>query len=157
VLRPVAASPHRLRFDLVARPNAVRQARRMTRAWLTAWSVCEETCDTAALVASELVTNAIVHTSSQLVVCELTDDVEKLRIAVCDEGCPSGASLCPPAGRDSDEHGRGLLLVAAMCSAWGARELGSGLQVWAELPRRADRHTGIEADTVRRTGAEWVS
>ena len=34
--------------------------------------------------------------------------------------------------------GRGLLLIDALCDAWGAHEHGPGLLVWAELPRKAD-------------------
>ncbi len=129
----------------------------MTRAWLAAWAIGEDTCDSAALVVSELVTNAIVHTSSRQIVCELTDESEKVRIAVCDEGSAPGEPPCTSTQRAEEERGRGLLLVAALCSAWGAHENGLGLQVWADLPRGADRRSGIEADTVRGTGAEWVS
>ncbi|WP_373316928.1 ATP-binding protein [Streptomyces sulfonofaciens] len=129
----------------------------MTRAWLTAWAVCEDTCDSAALIVSELVTNAIVHTSSRQIVCELRDEDGKVRIAVGDEGRSPG-DPSPSVCRDEEEHGRGLLLVAAVCSAWGALETGPGLQVWAELPHEAaDRRTGPAADSVRGTGAEWVS
>ncbi|WP_255952561.1 ATP-binding protein [Streptomyces odontomachi] len=158
-MRPVGidVNPRRLRFGLVAEPCAAAQARRMTRTWLTAWQVSDETCDSAALVVSELVTNAIVHTSSRQIVCELSDETDRVRITVGDEGCTSDAPPCRSAERDGEEHGRGLLLVAAVCSAWGAQEWGSGLQVWAELPCTADHRTGIEADTVRGTGAEWVS
>jgi hypothetical protein len=100
--------------------------------------VCEDTCDTAALVVSELVTNAIVHTASTHIVCELHDGDDLVRIAVRDEGCAPGQPH--PAGRPrpEDEHGRGLLLVDALCHAWGADEHGPGLLVWAELPRKAD-------------------
>jgi hypothetical protein len=108
----------------------------LTRARLTGWSVCEDTCDTAALVVSELVTNAIVHTAGRRVVCELHDGDDLVRIAVRDEGCGSGR---PAAARrrPEEEHGRGLLLVDALSHAWGAHEHGPGLLVWAELPRTA--------------------
>jgi hypothetical protein len=99
--------------------------------------VCEDTCDTAALVISELVTNAVVHTASTVVVCELRDGVDTLRIAVRDEGCaPTEPHPC--AQRTEEEQGRGLLLVEALCRSWGAQENGTGLLVWAELPRQAD-------------------
>ncbi|MEU4036787.1 ATP-binding protein [Streptomyces collinus] len=131
------AAERRFRFELAAHPGSPAQARRLTRARLTGWSVCADTCDTAALVISELVTNAIVHTASSRVVCELHDHDDTVRIAVRDEGCAPGEPH-PSPQRPDEEHGRGLLLVDALCRAWGAQEYGPGLLVWAELARRND-------------------
>ncbi|WP_257004665.1 ATP-binding protein [Streptomyces sp. Tue6028] len=121
------------------------QARRLTRARLARWAVCEDTCDTAALVVSELVTNAIVHAAGERVVCELHDGDDLVRIAVRDEGCAPGEPH-PSPQRPEEEHGRGLLLVAAMSRAWGAQDTGPGLLVWAELERSAgsERAAGPE-------------
>ncbi|MFJ9735275.1 ATP-binding protein [Streptomyces sp. NPDC101169] len=127
----------RFRFELAAHPGSAAQARRLARARLTGWSVCEDTCDTAALVVSELVTNAIVHTASSRVVCELHDHDDTVRIAVHDEGCAPGEPH-PSPQRPDEEHGRGLLLVDTLCRAWGAQEHGPGLLVWAELARQTD-------------------
>jgi hypothetical protein len=132
-----ATAERRFRFELAAHPGSPAQARRLTRARLTGWSVCEDTCDSAALVVSELVTNAIVHTASRRVVCELHDGEDLVRIAVRDEGCAPGEPQPSPQGPE-EEHGRGLILVDALCHAWGAHEHGPGLLVWAELPRKAD-------------------
>ncbi|MGC9381819.1 ATP-binding protein [Streptomyces sp. MH13] len=137
-----AAAERRFRFELAAHPGSPAQARRLTRARLNGWSVCEDTCDTAALVVSELVTNAIVHTASRHIVCELHDGAESVRIAVRDEGCSPGQPHPSADQQPDDEHGRGLLLVDALCDAWGAQEHGPGLLVWAELPRRADGPPG---------------
>ncbi|MBK3645565.1 ATP-binding protein [Streptomyces sp. NPDC001260] len=131
------ATERRFRFELAAHPGSPAQARRMTRARLNGWSVCEDICDTAALVVTELVTNALVHTASSLIVCELHDGEDLVRIAVRDEGCAPGAPH-PSRARPEEEHGRGLLLIDALCHAWGAHEHGPGLLVWAELPRQAD-------------------
>lgn len=131
------AAERRFRFELAAHPGSPAQARRLTRARLTGWSVSEDTCDSAALVVSELVTNAIVHTASEMVVCELHDGAELVRIAVRDQGCAPGEPQ-PSPQRPDEEHGRGLLLVDALSHAWGAQEHGPGLLVWAELPRQAD-------------------
>ncbi len=131
------AAERRFRFELAAHPGSPAQARRLTRARLTGWSVCEDTCDTAALVVSELVTNAIVHTASSHVVCELHDGGELVRIAVRDEGCAPGRPRANTRRQPDDEHGRGLLLVDALCHSWGAHENGPGLLVWADLPRTA--------------------
>ncbi|MYS88224.1 Histidine kinase-, DNA gyrase B-, and HSP90-like ATPase [Streptomyces chartreusis NRRL 3882] len=133
-----AAAERRFRFELAAHPGSPARARRLTRARLTGWSVCEDTCDSAALVVSELVTNAIVHTASTHIVCELHDGDDLVRIAVRDEGCAPGQPHAASRTRPEEEHGRGLLLVDALCDAWGAHEHGPGLLVWAELPRKAD-------------------
>ncbi|MFD7990866.1 ATP-binding protein [Streptomyces mexicanus] len=133
-----AVAERRFRFELAAHPGSPAQARRLTRSRLTGWSVCEDTCDTAALVVSELVTNAIVHTASSQIVCELHDVDDRVRIAVRDEGCAPGEPH-PSPQRPEEEHGRGLLLIEALCHAWGAQEHGSGLVVWAELPRGGGR------------------
>lgn len=106
----------------------------MARTRLAGWSVCADTCESAVLVVSELVTNAVVHTASNRVVCELADHDGLVRIAVQDEGCAPGETH-PAQQRPDEEHGRGLLLVAALCRAWGAQEYGPGLLVWAELDR----------------------
>ncbi|MFD4509655.1 ATP-binding protein [Streptomyces sp. NPDC058457] len=135
----------RFRFELAAHPGSPAQARRLVRARLTGWSVCADTCDTAALVISELVTNAIVHTASSRVVCELHDHDDTVRIAVHDEGC-SPDEPHPSPQRPEEEHGRGLLLVDALCQAWGAQEHGPGLLVWAELPRQTDAARGDTAE-----------
>ncbi len=131
-----AVAERRFRFELAAHPGSPAQARQLTRRRLTGWSVCEDTCDTAALVVSELVTNAIVHTASNQIVCELLDGDDLVRISVRDEGCAPGEPH-PSPQRPEEEHGRGLLLVEALCRAWGAQEQGPGLVVWAELPRAA--------------------
>ncbi|MBV7695025.1 ATP-binding protein [Streptomyces sp. TRM70350] len=131
----------RFRFELAAHPGSPAQARRLTRTRLNGWAVCEDTCDTAALVVSELVTNAILHTGSDVVVCELHDGDDVVRIAVRDQGCAAGDPH-PSPSRPEEEHGRGLLLVDALSHAWGAQEHGPGLLVWAELPRQADAPRG---------------
>lgn len=132
-----AAAERRFRFELAAHPGSPAQARRLTRARLSGWSVCEDTCDTAVLVVSELVTNAIVHTASSHIVCELHDSDDLVRIAVRDEGCAPGEPR-PSPQRPDEEHGRGLLLIDGLCRAWGAQEHGPGLLVWADLPRQTD-------------------
>ncbi|MGY0487191.1 ATP-binding protein [Streptomyces sp. WG-D5] len=131
----------------------------MTRTHLDAWGACEDTCDAAALVVSELVTNAIVHTASRRIHCELRelrDDAgERLRIAVRDEGCIPGDT---PRGRRApeEEHGRGLLLVAAVATAWGAQETGPGLLVWAELPRDGVGRESADPVPGASDGAGWA-
>jgi hypothetical protein len=150
------AAERRFRFELAAHPGSPAQARRLTRARLNGWAVCEDTCDTAALVVSELVTNAIVHTASEHIVCELRDGADLVRIAVRDEGCAPGEPH-PLSARPEEEHGRGLLLIDALSQAWGAGEDGSGLVVWADLPRVAGFQDASRADTGPYNDLGWKS
>ncbi|MEV7339791.1 ATP-binding protein [Streptomyces sp. NPDC093544] len=154
--RPGVAAERRFRFELAAHPGSVARARRLTDAWLSGWAVCADTCDTATLVISELVTNAIVHTAGERVVCELHHDDDLVRIAVRDEGCAPGQPR-PWPQRPEEEHGRGLLLVDAVCRAWGAQETGPGLLVWAELEHSTDRPSPdrYDADTEARSDLGW--
>ncbi|MFC3994824.1 ATP-binding protein [Nocardiopsis sediminis] len=92
----------------------------------------------ARLVASELVTNAVTHTSSGLPGGFLTLYIEATaqtaRIEVADAGPLPGARTRPRLtrpGADS-EHGRGLALVAAYADDWGTHTHPDGNRtVWA--------------------------
>ncbi|MFJ2022457.1 ATP-binding protein [Streptomyces sp. NPDC087897] len=131
-------------FALPARPESVAGARELARTRLDAWDLGRDACEAAVLIVSELVTNAVVHTASTRVVCELSRPGGRLRIAVQDQGHQPGG---PRLRRSSDdEHGRGLLLVDAMSSAWGSHDAGraSGRIVWAELPDEAGQPSGAE-------------
>ncbi|MEU2760220.1 ATP-binding protein [Streptomyces sp. NPDC007094] len=131
-------------FALPAHPESVAGARELTRTRLDAWQLGRDVGDAAVLIVSELVTNAVVHTASTRVVCELSRFGERLRIAVQDQGHPS----CGPRLRASsdDEHGRGLVLVDAMSSAWGAHDAqhSSGRIVWAELSHGVEQPSGTD-------------
>lgn len=121
-------------FALPAHPESVAGARRLTRVRLDAWELCGDAYDAAVLIVSELVTNAVVHTASTRVVCELRRVGTRLRIAVQDQGQQSGGPRLRRCA--DDEHGRGLLLVDSMSSSWGSYDAGddSGRIVWAEVP-----------------------
>ncbi len=134
------ARVRRYGFVLPACPESVARARHLTADRLTGWGLGEDVGFAASLVVSELVTNAVIHTGSERVRCELVDAGGRLRIAVCDEGVgPLGPRLRRTA-QDAGEHGRGLVLVDGMCDAWGTQEndLDSGRTVWAELPHTCD-------------------
>ncbi|MFG3497423.1 ATP-binding protein [Streptomyces sp. NPDC047928] len=127
-----APDVRRFAFELPARAESVARARHLVGERLLRWRIGQDVRDTAELVVSELFTNAVVHTGSSRVVCELRDRGERLRIAVHDEGCPAGPRLRHV---DAEECGRGLLLVDAVAGSWGAHDAryGAGRVVWAEL------------------------
>lgn len=94
----------------------------------------------AALLASELCTNALLHgcLRDRLFRVEMSLTGEALRVAVSD---PRGERL--PAARTADpgdQFGRGLLLVRTVADRWAVQKLTVGKAVWAELdiPRSLD-------------------
>ncbi|MCX4984593.1 ATP-binding protein [Streptomyces sp. NBC_00572] len=122
----------RFAYELPALTSSVARARRLAEERLILWGCGPDIRDTVALVVSELVTNAVVHTASDRFICEIREGEDILRIAVRDEGGPADPRI-----RDcgEDERGRGLLIVDALCTAWGADRTGHGTAqvVWAEL------------------------
>ncbi|MED7821016.1 ATP-binding protein [Streptomyces chiangmaiensis] len=132
---PGDASPHRSDvFGFPAVPAAVGLVRRNVRELLVRWGAGGGTVDNAVIVTCELVTNAVVHTASERIVCRVHTDGRLLHIEVLDENHgETRPARCRP-GPD-DQSGRGLLLVDVLCSDWGVRDAQSGFGrvVWAEL------------------------
>jgi anti-sigma regulatory factor (Ser/Thr protein kinase) len=84
--------------------------------------------DTAVLLISELVTNAVLHGTGQIrLSIEVGDGDGDARFAVCDEGRATPA-VRPEPGPDG---GWGLRLVGQLAVRWGVRE--GRTQVWFEL------------------------
>jgi anti-anti-sigma regulatory factor len=100
--------------------------------------------DAAQLVASELVTNAVVHTGTPMEL-RLRMVGSRLHIAVRDggPGVPRLAGIID----EASESGRGLLLVDALAARWGTFIPDRGKIVWATVrvkPRPDNGHTGLE-------------
>lgn len=106
-------------------------ARHATHQALATWRL-EDLADTAVLLVSELVTNAVVHASAGTapIALILENQEDRLRIEVHD-GDPRWPQLCRPGGLD--ESGFGLLLVDTLASKWGVGETTTGKAVWVEL------------------------
>ncbi len=85
--------------------------------------------ETAALLTSELVTNAVIHTQHPFELnVERFDD--RIRVTVAD------ASLEEPVVRDIDpgrERGQGLIIVRALATVWGVGRHPNGKSVWFVL------------------------
>jgi serine/threonine-protein kinase RsbW len=140
--RPGWASGARreLRLVLPASEHSVRLARRVTRTVLAAWQLLDRE-ETAVLLVSELVTNAIQHArDTEAIVVELAAVRSCLRIEVADEDPRWPQPRIP--GR-FDESGFGFLLVDALASKWGVRETAAGKAVWAELEPSQAGGSGI--------------
>jgi serine phosphatase RsbU (regulator of sigma subunit) len=92
--------------------------------------------DEALLLTTELVTNAVVHAGTDISV-EITADSGGLTITVLDEA--AGPLVGPGDATQSDERGRGLLLVDQIASQWGTVHHSSGKGVWFRLERPGTR------------------
>jgi anti-sigma regulatory factor (Ser/Thr protein kinase) len=85
--------------------------------------------DTAELLVSELVTNALLHSAGSRLRLTLTAAHGVLRCEVSDAGPRVPRVLA--AG--SATSGRGMFLVDALALRWGCHQDGTGKTVWFEL------------------------
>ncbi|MFF4048239.1 SpoIIE family protein phosphatase [Streptomyces chartreusis] len=114
-------------------PEEVGRARAVVREQLHDWGLAR-LADTAELLVSELVTNAVRHSHGRPVelrlvrgdtlLCEVDDD---------DHDLPTLLSAGP-----FDDAGRGLRVVSMLAREWGTSRTSAGKTVWFELtlPRR---------------------
>ncbi|MFJ6130929.1 ATP-binding protein [Streptomyces griseoviridis] len=123
-------------FRLPRSRRSVPRARAALLAVLGGWEVDQEVGESAELVLSELLTNALkvpVPRGHQVGVRIARAPAEGLlRLEVSDTGGGRPEARTP----DTDETGgRGLLLVEALADRWGYEEHGAGIgkTVWAEL------------------------
>jgi hypothetical protein len=107
---------------------APRDARQFVASTLRSWNR-DGMVDDAALVITELATNAVLHARSDFMVT-ITRGVGFVRIAVIDTSTATPRPGSPAPGAAS---GRGLILVAALASRWGHDRFDAGKLVWAEF------------------------
>jgi anti-sigma regulatory factor (Ser/Thr protein kinase) len=120
-------------MTLPAAGHAVALARQATRDALATWRLARLE-ETAVLLVSELVTNAVRHArGNNAIALKLETAGTWLRIEVQD-GDPRWPQPRTPAG--FDESGFGLVLVDALAHKWGVREIATGKAVWADLDAR---------------------
>lgn len=90
--------------------------------------------DTVALLTSELVANAVVHTESASVRVAIEPTADALIVGVSDDGAATRPVLitdpsCLPGGR-------GLLLVDRLARSWGVTaQAGQSNLTWFQVPR----------------------
>ena len=119
----------------VPTPEAVVAARRFVADLLCRWGEDELVPD-AALVTSEIATNAIQHGDSAFRV-RVSRSAGVIRISV--EDAAAGHALLRTAA-DGDMNGRGVAIVEALSTRWGSLSLPGGKAVWAELVAAGSRH-----------------
>lgn len=112
--------------------EAPGQARRFVTAALEAVDA-GKLVDDAALVVTELATNAVLHSRSDFTLSlTFNTGTDTVRISVRDDAAlpDTGHAHALPA---ATLHGLGV--VAALARRWGSYPAGSGKVIWAELPR----------------------
>jgi PAS domain S-box-containing protein len=120
--------------SLPAEPASAAAARRFVSKTLAEWGHPEQ-LDTACLLVSEIVTNAVRHARAPLelrlhlttaeIITEITDDSTHL----------PQRHLAEP----DDEGGRGLMLVDMLATRWGTRPADTGKTVWFTLALSRDQ------------------
>lgn len=125
----------------VAREAAsVGRTRRVLTTQLSSWGLHELT-DTAQLLASELITNALRHAHGPIRVHLRVHDAF-LRCEV-EDADPTGP-VPRTAGADA-ESGRGIELVVALAQTWGSDSTLTGKTTWFELPLPGSGHDSTYA------------
>ena len=129
------ARRHGCRVRLATGPAAAAEARRRVRAAIQSWQVPVDP-DTAVLLTSELVTNAVRHEAGQAVMLVVTCARGQLRVDVHDTSPSWPAVADVPADA---ETGRGLLLVETLSDEWGFYRTPAGKAVYFMLALQPDQ------------------
>ena len=148
----------RERLALGPVPTAAAAGRGFVREVCGRWGL-RGLAEPAALVASELVTNAVVHAGTEL---ELLVELRgpRLEVAVHDQ---DPALPTVPATKDGTGRGFGLLVVDRVATSWGVRrDQAGGKTVWCTLdvppePPQAASTTAVGHDGDRRPSAATSS
>ncbi|MFI0188595.1 ATP-binding protein [Streptomyces sp. NPDC017082] len=126
-------SPAEVQVAMTPSPTCAGQARRIADALMRKWAVPALLTGDVRLVVTELVTNAFLHSGTDVITLSIAVQGGLLRIDVR-HGVPRHRPVLRRP-RDDDEHGRGLLLVEAIADnrqgAWGVSC--DGTTTWCEL------------------------
>ena len=127
------------RARLTTGPAAAAEARRQVRAAICAWDIPVDP-DVAILLTSELVTNAIRHEVTGIVMLAITCSRGQLRVDVHDTS--RALPMLIDAAADT-ETGRGLMLVATLSAEWGFYRTPAGKAVYFTLAIQPDEAEGV--------------
>jgi len=111
------------------------RARRFAEITLESWS-CHGVIDSARLLLSELVVNAVLHARTRVSVrLSCVDGVVRFEVEDASPVPIDGPRLVAP----DVPNGRGLAIVDALADAWGSTTTQDGKYVWFELTPDDDR------------------
>lgn len=120
------------RLDLPLGLHAPAAARQAVTGVLYGWGYHDQDwLDGAAVLASELVTNAVRHGGGSV---ELALRLHEQLVTM---SLVDGASVVPGRPGDGEAGRRALAVIEALAARWGVRDHEGGKQVWAELPQPA--------------------
>jgi anti-sigma regulatory factor (Ser/Thr protein kinase) len=145
-MRPTVQRPRRI--SLAAGPAAAGDARSQVRAAIGAWDVPVDV-DTAVLLTSELVTNALRHETGGTIMLTITCVCGQLRVDVHDTSRRAPMPVNTPVDA---EAGRGLLLVSRLATDWGFHPTPNGKAVYFTLAFEDD-HGGESSPRVHHAWA----
>lgn len=115
---------------LQATTQAPHHARSLLTREIEGFSSLEER-EVAELLISELVTNALRHTESDVIVVDVGIN-GRVRVGVTDVSPWMPQRRSP---RTAEAEGRGLVIVEELAERWGIEPIaGNGKRVWFELP-----------------------
>jgi hypothetical protein len=148
------------RLDCEPLASSVRSARLFVVDQLQAWR-CDELVDRAALLTSELATNAVVHTGRPYSV-RIARRGLTVRVEVFDrvEALPIVQDHRTEEHRSEEQTFSGLGIVAASATAWGSAPIpGEGKVVWFELTSDGDDEAGDDPSALHdlRDTTPWSS
>lgn len=129
---PWSAQPRSTRVALEPSAESAAQARSSLRELLSTVGVGQQERETAVLLANELVINAVEHSGGPAHLHAIVrDGVIRLEVTDANPSIPTANTSVD----ELDERGRGLLMISALASRWGADPLPDGKTVWCELDR----------------------
>jgi len=123
------AAPWRLQVDLDPVPSATAVARDLVDEACTRWRL-GEVADVAALIATELVANAVQHAGTPMTFA-VTRRSTYLHLA-----CRDRSRVVPRRDGADASSGRGLLIIESMAIGWGFSLTEDGKVVWATVCAR---------------------
>ncbi len=124
-------SPADHEVTIPSRSDAARTVRRLTRLVVVhQWGLSPQLSEVAVLLASELVSNAVLHTGASRFGLRITRTRGRIKVELRD---PSRGLPCMLPVQPTDIGGRGLFLVDKLSDRWGADLLPIGKYVWFEL------------------------
>lgn len=132
----------RTSLQLPAKAESTARGRQFVVTTLQQWQL-ETLVDAAALLTSEVVTNAVLHARSEVTVTveRVSDDC--VQIAVSD-----GSSFLPARRQPSADatNGRGLDLLERLAASWSVHPLQTGKTVQFTLDAQQDPWAGFHRD-----------
>ncbi len=134
---PRAEGPPRVGSISVQRHDlqGVARVRRFLDGLLAQWSL-QPLRDDLDLLATEVVTNALIHAHSEVEV-RLREYADRVRVDVRDSDphppVPAAILTADAADNQASESGRGLLIVEMLAAAWGSSPTGRGKTTWFDV------------------------